>query len=104
MARHAEVQRALTESPHLDDCRKRVTAAGCQINPDGVQGAILFVPCTEEQLKELAEANIELEYYHILALQTDKTAIEKALKGISKKKRPSLAACNGSSPAEDVPE
>jgi len=90
MAKKNEVIEVLLKSPALELCRKRVVDAGCEIAPAWACGAKLFTPCTEDQLPEFATAGFELDYYHILALGSDKVLIEQALQPLGKKLRPHL--------------
>jgi len=92
MARTPEVIDTLLTSPALEQCRNRVTDAGCEVAPFGCAGAKFFVPCTTRQLDELAEAGIELMDHHILALHYDQGVIEEALKqSLPRARRPRLS-------------
>jgi len=99
MARTPEVIETLLTSPALQQCRNRVTDAGCEITPLGSAGPKFFVPCTTKQMDELAEAGIELMDHHILALNGDQGFIEEALKhSLPRARRPRLSpaeVCTG---------
>lgn len=82
-----EASRALSESLVLRDARKRVEDAGCSLFPDSANGALLLVPLTNEQLLEL---DLQLDKYHIVALRSDKLAIDEALRKVPKPDRPKL--------------
>jgi hypothetical protein len=76
------------ELAHL---HKRMRDAGCDVAPDWAGGAKLFVPFTPEQLDDLDAMGLELEGHHILALSSDKRAIEEALTPVRRKKRPRVS-------------
>eukprot|EP00413_Alexandrium_margalefii_P028772 CAMPEP_0204571766 /NCGR_PEP_ID=MMETSP0661-20131031/39073_1 /ASSEMBLY_ACC=CAM_ASM_000606 /TAXON_ID=109239 /ORGANISM="Alexandrium margalefi, Strain AMGDE01CS-322" /LENGTH=894 /DNA_ID=CAMNT_0051580053 /DNA_START=33 /DNA_END=2717 /DNA_ORIENTATION=- len=90
-ARTPEVIHLLLTSPALEECRNRVTAAGCLLTPFGDSGAKCFVPCTNQQFTDLAQAGIELMDYHILALKSDMVLIERALQSLPRSRRPRLS-------------
>jgi len=109
MARSPLVAKVLLESPMLSHSRARVLDAGCEIVPkklaNGHCGPKLFVPCTEYQLAELAEAGFELLDHHILALQKDKAIINQALKAsLLKKTRPAVSSEHGSAISQAMQE
>jgi len=91
MARTPEVLDALLTSPALEECRNRVTEAGCQVAPHGACGPKFFVPCTEQQLEELVQVGFDLMDHHIIALSIDKKAIEQALQTVARTRRPRLS-------------
>lgn len=91
MARTPEVLKVLLTSPVLEECRKRVTDAGCEVAPSGACRPKFFVPCTNQQLEELAQEGFELMDHNILALSSDRALIEKALGALSRPKRPRLS-------------
>lgn len=91
MARTPDVLDALLSSPALEGCRNRVTEAGCEVAPHGVCGPKYLVPWTEQQLHELAQEGFEVMDHHILALSSDKEAIEQALQTVARKRRPRLS-------------
>jgi hypothetical protein len=80
-ARSAVVDEAFAQSSALDFCRRRVAEAGCP----WAGGARLLVPFAEEQVLELSAAGIELESHHVVALRSDKDAVELALQGLPRK-------------------
>merc|ERR1712046_21816 len=67
--------------------RERVREAGCNLFPIGAHGACLLVPLTDEQLFELG---LQLEKYHIVALRSDRLAIDEALRQVPRAVRPKL--------------
>jgi hypothetical protein len=65
--------------------------AGCEVAPFGLQGPKFFIPYTDQLFTDLAAVGIELMEHHIVALQSDRQAVDGALRsGLSKKKRPGL--------------
>ena len=58
-------------------------------------GAKLFVPFTLEQLDDLYAVGLELEGHHILALSSDKRAIEEALTPVRRTAQPRVSAKHG---------
>lgn len=82
-----EAVSALQRAPALQVARKRVEEAGCMLFPESANGACLLVPLTDENLHEL---NLNFEKYHIVALSSDKGAIEEALKSVPRSLRPRL--------------
>ena len=82
-----EASHALRESFVLDDARKRVEDTSCSLSPESANGAFLLVPLTNEQLVEL---DLQLDKYHIVALRSDKPAIDEALRKAPKPDRPKL--------------
>jgi len=109
-ARSREVHDALTTSPTLARCHKRVEDAGCSLSPDWASGARLFVPLTQEQLEESGR---QLADHHVIALASDLEDIKAALRQIKFKDRPKVtldysAGDNahqtvGTDPAGDAP-
>eukprot|EP00419_Tripos_fusus_P032667 CAMPEP_0172769094 /NCGR_PEP_ID=MMETSP1074-20121228/185984_1 /TAXON_ID=2916 /ORGANISM="Ceratium fusus, Strain PA161109" /LENGTH=474 /DNA_ID=CAMNT_0013604603 /DNA_START=1 /DNA_END=1425 /DNA_ORIENTATION=- len=72
-----DVTHALRASSALGEARKRVEEAGCILFPNGSNGALLLVPLTSEQVLELG---LQLENYHVVALRSDKPAIDEVLR------------------------
>ena len=68
------------------------------LSSDGVVLLRLTVPCTDQQVTELGEMGFDLTEHHILALSSDKAAIEKALKDLPRKRRPCLSREETSGP------
>lgn len=79
----------LCQSELLADCRSRLTSAGCDPSPAWARGALLLVPCTEEQI---AEAGVQLKPHHILMTSADEGLVEKALSMLPHRERPQLQA------------
>ena len=83
----------------LAHLHKRMIDAGCDIAPDWAGGAKLFVPFTAEQWDDLDAMGLELESHHILALGSDKRAIEEALTPVRRKARPRVSAKHCADPS-----
>jgi len=93
-----EAYRALSESPALDDARKRVEDAGCSLFPASMHGACSLLPLVDEQVLELG---LKLEKHHILALRSDKSAIAEALRMVPRGDRPKIRDDHRADPIED---
>jgi len=96
-----EATAALLNSSALEDCRRRVTEAGCELLPAWAGGAKLLVPLTSQQI---LESGLALQPYHILALRSDESLIRRALFEVKKKQRPKLKAEWGAVNIRDDPE
>jgi len=84
---NSEVSALLMEVEELSQARARVVDAGCEVRPSFGGGATFFIPITEQQYAELGHP---LLAHHVVALQEDKPAIEKALSCLSKPRRPKV--------------
>jgi len=96
-----EATAALLNSSALEECRCRVTEAGCELLPAWAGGAKLLVPLTSQQI---LESGLDLQPYHILALRSDESLIRRALFEVKKKQRPKLKAEWGAVDIRDDPE
>lgn len=85
--RTAHVAQVLCESPHLNDCRKRVIEAQCDIFPAWANGACLLVPLTHVIV---LEAELALHAHNIVALRSDLESLKFALSVLSNRQRPKL--------------
>lgn len=81
------MEAALTTSPSLAHCHKRVMDAGCCLSPEWALGARLFVPLTREQLEESGK---KIADHHIIALASDVEHIRAALRHLKFKDRPKV--------------
>ncbi|CAE7395816.1 unnamed protein product [Symbiodinium sp. CCMP2456] len=92
----------------LAELHRRVLEAGCEVAPNWSPVKALFVPCTDTQMQELmapAEEGgahpPELGKEHILALRSDFPALDRAIRGLSKKHRPRLQPALREEPQSD---
>jgi len=92
-AQHPMVDSILFDpSGVLADLHARVMLAGCEVKPSWSPLKALFVPCTEQQIPELADLGFDLvRNIHILALKSDFETMDAALrKHIPKAHRPNI--------------
>jgi len=82
-----DVTALLLGSSALAGCIGRVESAGCEVRPAWANGALLFVPVTEEQI---AEADLQLKSHNILMLTSDVQPVEQVLGDLPRRKRPVL--------------
>ena len=79
----------------LAHLHRRMRDAGCDVAPDWAGGAKLFVPFTPEQMADLDAMGLELEGHHVLALSSDKRAMEEALTPVRRKDQPRISVKHG---------
>lgn len=82
-----DITALLLGSCALADCRARVESAGCEVRPAWANGALLFIPVTEDQT---AEADLQLKSHNILMLTSDVQHVQQALAQLPRRKRPQL--------------
>ena len=84
-----EMVQVLMASQELQPCLETVRAAGCELQPEGAGGALLFVPMTFDVYQELG---VELESHHVVILREHVGRLGAALKALPRKRRPGLSA------------
>lgn len=106
-----EVRESLMTAEVLDDCRRRVTEAGCELSPEWGNGALFLLPFREpSKFQELQLQGIRLEDlkpYNIVALRGDEDLVKQALAQVPRRRRPQCkreAASSACSTTIPVPE
>lgn len=79
---------ALLSCTELEDCRRRVRDADCEVQPLGPEGPKFFVPDDVDGVSEdLRAADLTLERWHVLIRKTDVPLLEAALRRLVPLKR-----------------
>jgi len=81
-----DVVESLLSSDHLIEPISRVFDAGCEVRPAWTL-ALLLVPLTQAQVDELG---VELSVHHVIAHESDKEPLIRALKVLPSRKRVSI--------------
>ena len=82
-----KVKDALLKAECLEDCRQDVVDAGCDLQPEWANGAVLLMPLTELQAQD---NQLELRPHHVVALKGDKERVLAALQTLPCRSRPKI--------------
>jgi len=82
-----EIRAAILGFPALGVCLDCVDKAGCEVQPDWANGALLLVPLTKELVDEVG---IELKAHNVVLLPADYEHVRQALSKLPHRKRPQL--------------
>jgi len=80
-----EMHQLMLASDKLQLCRDQVVAAGCEVQPDWANGAILLAPVTHEMIVELG---VLLRSHHVCLLRKDRHLLDSALNEVPCRRRP----------------
>merc|ERR1712048_814706 len=78
-SRSPEVRQAILGSQFTAQAVRSVHDAGCELEPEWADGAMLLVPLTEELV---CESGIQLTHTHVIAMAGDVENIRQAFKTI----------------------